>query len=210
MTPAAALGDEPVRSLAREILGRSEYARFRPLEIESLEDIARSLAEFFARLGDLWSTNPALYALCMLGLLALAAALLAHVVWSVRRALAATPPPAPTAGTPGAPDLAAAAASLAREGRFLEAAHAMHLACLGVLLGAGALELRRHDPNPTLRRRLAVAPIPGPLRGDFLSLLGRLERRWFRDRSPAAEDPALYAAWRELHQQLAAAPRPRP
>jgi hypothetical protein len=50
VTPAAALGDEPVRSLAREILGRSEYARFRPLEIESLRDLARSLAEFFARL----------------------------------------------------------------------------------------------------------------------------------------------------------------
>lgn len=209
MTPGAALGDESVRSLAREILARREYARFRPLESEWLQGLVRALADFLAWLADLWNTNPALYALLMLGLLALAAALLAHVVWSVRRALAATPPPAPAPRAP-APDLAAEAAALAREGRFLEAAHAMHLACLAVLLGAGALELRRHDPNRTLRRRLADAPIPEALRREFLALLSPLERRWFRDRTPAGEDPALFAAWHALHGRLAAAPRQSP
>ena len=209
VTPAAALGDESVRSLAREILARGEYARFRPRDAEWFESLARSIASAFEWLAGLWSTSPALYALLMLGLLAIAAALLAHVVWSVRRALSATPPPAPAPRAAEAPDLAAEGAALAREGRFLEAAHAMHLASLAVLLGAGALELRRHDPNRTLRRRLASAPIPEPLRRDFLALLGRLERRWFRDRSPAAEDPALFAAWQALHGRLAAAPRRR-
>jgi hypothetical protein len=96
--------------------------------------------------------------------------------------------------------------ALAREGRFLEAAHAMHLACLAVLLGAGALELRRHDPNRTLRRRIARAAIPEGARRDFLALLGRLERRWFRDRSPADDDRELFDAWRSLHARLAPAP----
>jgi hypothetical protein len=210
VTPAAALGDESVRSLAQEILARGEYARFRPLDAEWLERLAGALAKLFEWLAGLWSTSPVLYALFMAALLALAVLLLAHVVWSVRRALSATTPPAPAARAAEAPDLAAEAAALAREGRFLEAAHAMHLASLAVLLGAGALELRRHDPNPTLRRRLARAPIPEPLRRDFLALLGPLERRWFRDRGPDPEDPALFAAWQALHGRLAAAARPRP
>jgi hypothetical protein len=205
---AAALGDESVRALAQEILAREEYARFRPRGLEWLASAARWLAAIFEWLGGLWATSPALYALLMLGLLAFAALLLAHVVWTVRRALAATPPPAPAPRAGAAPDLAAEAATLAREGRFLEAAHAMHLACLALWMGAGALELRRHDPNRTLRRRLAEAPIPEPERRDFLALLARLELRWFRDRSPAAEDPALYGAWSALHGRLAAATRP--
>jgi hypothetical protein len=204
--PAVALGDESVRSLAREILARDEYARFRPLGSEWLERLAHGLARGLEWLSGLWVTNPALYLLLLVGLVALAALLGAHVVWSVRRALAAAPPAAPARRPARAPDLAAEGEALAREGRFLEAAHAMHLACLAALLGAGALELRRHDPNRTLRRRISRAAIPEAARRDFLTLLGRLERRWFRDRSPADDDRELFDAWRRLHARLAPAP----
>ena len=41
---------------------------------------------------------------------------------------------------------------------------------------------------------------------DFLSLLDRLERRWFRDGSA---DPDLYESWRSLHARLSALPEVR-
>jgi hypothetical protein len=202
VTPPGAFGDEAVRALAREIVAREDYARFRPLDAEWLARLLRRLADLIVSLSDLWETDPALYVLLVLGLAALAAALIAHVVWSVRRALSASVPAAPRPAAPRL-DLAADAAALARDGRLLEAAHALQLACLEALVRGGALELRRHEPNQTLRERLARSPLPDAERREFLALLGRLETRWFRDRAAGPDDGPLFEAWRALHDRLA-------
>lgn len=202
MTPDA-LGDESVRALAREVLARPEYARFRAPEAAWWDQLKRTLGDFFGWLDALWATSPFLYVLLLGGLVALAAALLAHLVWAVRRALSVPPPPAPARRGADAPDLAGEALALARAERFLEAAHAMQLACLAELMAKGALDLRRHEPNRTLRRRILQGRLPEAERRDFVDLLGRLEGRWFRERGSEPGDRDLFAAWRDLHARLA-------
>jgi hypothetical protein len=205
VTPAAP-SDDAVRTLAAEVLARSEYAQYRTLESDLVRNVLERIARLLAWLDGLWTTNPALYVALFVGLTVLAAALLAHVVWSVRVALASTAPLPPAARGAAAPDLAAEAAALAERARFLEAAHTLQLACLGTLLSGGALELERHEPNRTLRARLLAARgLPEAERREFLELLDRLEARWFRDRRPAHGDRELFAAWRALHRRLRAA-----
>jgi hypothetical protein len=201
VTPGAP-SDEAVRALASEILARSEYARFRTLDAKWLQDILRRLVDFFAWIDSLWVTSPVLYVLLLGGLLVFAVGLLVHIVWTIRVALAATAPEGGPVRAPAGPDLAAEAQALAGASRFLEAAHTLQLACLGTMLKSGALELARHEPNRTLRERLGAARLPERERREFLTLLGRLEGRWFRDRRPAESDRELFDAWRELHGRL--------
>jgi hypothetical protein len=199
----ASVSDPHVQALAREILAREEYARFRVLENEWLADWLAWLARALEGLVRLRAESPWLWALLLLGLLAIAALLLAHVLYSLRAALrAAGPSPRPRSARE--PKLDREAEDLAAAGRFLDAAHAMHLACLRRLLDRGAFELRRHDPNPVLRARIVRSTLAERERGEFLALLDGLETRWFRDRAPAADDQALFEAWRGLHQRLAA------
>ncbi len=203
MSDLASVSDPQIQALAREILAREEYARFRVLEQEWLADWLAWLARGLEGLVRLRTESPWLWALLLLGLLAIAALLLAHVVYSLRAALRAPGPPRRPRST-GEPGLDREAEDLATAGRFLDAAHAMHLACLRRLLDRGALELRRHDPNPVLRARIVRSALAERERGEFLALLDGLETRWFRDRAPAADDQALFEAWRGLHQRLAA------
>jgi len=202
VSPTDLLSDERARELAREILSRPEYARFRPSVL--LERFADWLSATLNWLSALYEVNPALWYVLFLGLVGVALALLAHVVWSVRVALRAAPP-APErrpAGEPPAFDREAE--HLAADGRMLEAAHAMHLACIGRLLRSGALVLRRHDPNRTLRLRVAGAPLAPELRRDFAQLLDQLEARWFRDPVPQPRDRELFESWRSLNARLGA------
>jgi hypothetical protein len=172
-----------------------------------VRNVLDGLSNLLDWLEGLSATNPALYAVLLTALLLLAAALLAHVVWSVRVALRATAPLAMPAHAASGPDLAAEANALAESARFLEAAHTLQLACLACLLSGGALELERHEPNRTLRARLLGArALPDAERREFLDLLDRLEARWFRDRSPAPDDRELFAAWRGLYRRLRARP----
>jgi len=78
----------------------------------------------------------------------------------------------------------------------------MHLACVERLVQRGVVELRRHDPNRTLRVKLASASLGGAPRAEFLRLLDWLEERWFRDPTPDPRDAELLGAWRELHARL--------
>ena len=202
MSDLASVSDLHVQALAREILAREEYARFRVLEQEWLAEWLAWLARLLEGLVRLRAESPLLWALLLLGLLAITALLLAHVAYSLRAALRASgPPPRPRSARE--PELDREAEDLAAAGRFLDAAHAMHLACLRRLLDRGAVELRRHDPNPVLRARVARSRLAERERGEFLALLDGLETRWFRDRAPDAGDRTLFEAWRGLHRRLA-------
>ena len=75
------------------------------------------------------------------------------------------------------------------------------MSALSTLLRGQWVELARSEPNKTLRARLSTADLPPGERGEFLTLLDRLESRWFRDR---VEDEQLYRDWHGLHARLIA------
>jgi hypothetical protein len=201
VTDPAAIADDRVAALAREILARHEYARFRPVDAAWIRDWLSWLQSLLDRLHLLSDTSPVLYVLLLLGLVSIAALLLAHVTLSVSAALRAVAPP-PRARSSEPPAFEQDAARLAAAGQLLDAAHVMQLACLRRLLDRGTVELRRHDPNPVLRERVARADLPERERREFLALLDRLETRWFRDRAPSPGDRALFESWRALHERL--------
>jgi len=201
MNPPSPADDEAVRRLAAEILARPEFDRPR----QALEGW-QALLQWFEWLRERldWSglaqTNPPLFYAILFGLLAVTAALIAHLVWSVRAALTHAVPRRDAPSPPTEPGFAEDADRLARDGRYLEAAHRLQLGVLELLLRGRRLELSRSEPNRVLRRRLAEARLPADERSELVQLLDRFETRWFRDR---AEDPALYEAWRRLYQRLA-------
>jgi hypothetical protein len=198
----ALVSDDRARALAHEILARGPYARFRTVDAPWFQDLLHALDRLLAWTRHLAVVAPALYWLVVGSLLLIALALLAHVVWAVRSALSTGVPRRESRPVAEGPRLDAEASRLAEAGRFLDAAHALHLACLETLLRAHTIELRRHDPNRVLRRRLAAAALPEEARREFLGLLDRLEVRWFRDRVPAVTDRDLYQDWRRLHDRL--------
>ena len=202
MGDAAVPSDAELRELAQQILDRHEYAQYRVDELTQFRIwawLGEQLAALIAWIGELRDTAPGVYGSFVVVLALVALVLFAHVVWSFRVALRA---PALEA-TPRAPerrrDFRSEAEALAAGGGYLEAARRYQLGCLQLLLERGVLELQRADPNRTLRRRLARAPLPGTVRDRFRELVDRLEAQWFRDRE---EDPELFRAWRELHTAL--------
>jgi hypothetical protein len=228
------LTPERARALAEEILARPEYAAHRrePTFLQNWVDaLAAWLEEAWEFLTDLapdwlvaiwdalWSGLGSMAGamfggsgLSVLGRLLLAAAVIGAIGILVHRLLREVRARRPEAddqdslARESGPELIADAARHASEGRYLEAAHCTQLASLQMLLQKKRLELERSDPNRTLRRRLADAPVPATTRDHFLSLLDRLESHWFRDRE---DDRDLYGEWRSLHAQIEALPELR-
>ena len=209
MTPLPPASDDAIRALATDILSRSAYARWRPQQsgwvLELLRQLQTWLQAWSGWMRELSLARPWLYAGIVGALVLLAAALLAHLVYALRVALAAGRAPVQARHETDAPGFLAEAEALSGHGRFLEAAHHMQLAVIDLLLRRRALELSRSDPNRTLRLRLQTAALPKGERGELLVLLDRLEKQWFRDR---AEDRDLYDAWRRLHERLQMLPEP--
>lgn len=191
--------EDHIRNLAAEILSRSPYAQWRRSEAQlGWRWLLDAIASFFDGLARLADTRPVLYAALMIALFLLAGLLLWHVVYSIRRALRATPPPPSPAAARG-PTLREEAQRLAAAGLFLDAAHHLQLAAIELLLQRGVLELGRFEPNRTLRRRLRQAALPADERDDLLRLIDALERQWFRDRQG---DRQLYLGWEMLMGRL--------
>jgi hypothetical protein len=92
---------------------------------------------------------------------------------------------------------------LAATGRFLDAAHCLHLACIQALVERGVVELSRSEPNRTLRRRVRASTLAGADAELWCALLDRTETAWFRSRS---DEPDLYESWLSLHDRLLALP----
>jgi len=190
--------DERVREVAAQVLSRWEYRRW-TADDTAVGWVLHRLIDGYRWMVGLSVTNPPLFWLLMALLALVAAGLLAHVTWSVRRALAypsgMPAGPAPVE-TPSLPDEAARRAAA---GDHLEAARLMQLAVLQRLVRGGVIELAPADANRTLRRRLREAPLPEAPRRECLRLIDQLERAWFRDHTG---DAGLYAAWRGLHERL--------
>lgn len=228
--PQALPSAEQARALAQEILARQEYAVHRRPRtqlqelVDDLADWFRQVADwtpqwvvdlwdgFWQAVGDLFDVALGDDAMVVLLRLALAAAvlgafgLLAHrVLRDLRERRLEREGGSPPADF-DAPSFIADAEAAARKGRFLDAAHSTQLATLQLLLSKQWLELERSDPNRTLRRRVAEASLPDAVRDRLLTLVDRLEGRWFRDR---VEDRELYTDWRSLHARVAALPDSR-
>lgn len=215
------MSDAELRELAREILARKEFARWReePGAIYDwlvwLSDQLRALSDWvwdYAPdwLSDLFSWlaprgesewmepfSTIVAALSFVLVVALAVAL--GRAWRARELLGGPAParPAPRLGG----DLRGQADALAGDGQFLEAAHAVQLAALQLLIAGRWLELDRFEPNRTLRQRLNGSALPERERSEFVSLIGQLEARWFGDR---VEGRVLFDGWCALHERLAA------
>jgi len=194
--------DDALRSLAARILARPEYLKFRPFDEAWWLHLKSALLRLESWIADL---DPLLYAIILGGLVLLLALLIFHIVWSLRAALGTASDVNHRAANMQGTALDVQAHRLAEEGYFLDAAHQMHLACIDRLLRDGVLELHRHDPNRTLRKRLRATSIREDLKITFISLLERLERRWFRDRTGVPSDRELYAEWRNLHERIGSA-----
>jgi len=203
MAPPLLMTDPEIQSLAREILARDAYARWRPLRAEGFLEFLRTVLHWFevltTSMHDLWVTRPLVYAALVGALLLLATLLLAHIAYALRVALSKHGSPPPPRADAQEPRFLEEAETLASTGRFLEASHCLELAVIDVLLRGHLLELARSDPNRILRHRLREAPLPNPERQDVISLLDRFETKWFRDRS---EDRCLYEDWRNLFDRL--------
>lgn len=197
--------DEEVRALAAAILEREPYAVWRRWDVEGWRQLLQVLERLLDGLERLRLESPVAFFLLFAGLVVVALALLAHVVWALRAALAEGPPdpqePRGRARDPRRFDQEAG--TLASQERFLEASHRLLLASIELLVRKEAIALAPRDPNRILRARVAAAPLPPALRSEFIELLDRLEVRWFRDRS---EDAALYRRWRALHERLGRLP----
>ena len=199
MELAQRLSDEEVRAFAGEILARDEFARWRSPGQEWIVAISEWVGDFTSWMDRIYVGSPTLYWLILGGLAALALLLLAHIVWSVRSALAAPQELPQRPRIPEPVPVAKQAEALARDGRFLEAAHRLLLASIQLLVERGTIELSRHDANRTLRERLAASSLSSEQRSEFLRLLDELETRWFRDR---ISDPHLYRSWGSFHARL--------
>lgn len=183
--------DQQIRDLAAEILSRQPYAAWRT------QHSFEWLRSLFDRLGGfLRGDQPLALAL----LIAIAAALFAHLAYSLFTALrrpggaAEDIPPAPRA------EPLRGAHEAALRGNFLEAARLAQLACLHLMIERGWLDLRRFEANTALRARVRESPLPPALRRDVLPLIDRFEQAWFRDRRA---DRGLYQQWCDLHARLA-------
>jgi len=127
-----------------------------------------------------------LYWAMLVGLVAVALLLLAHVTWPSAVRSRSLRPPGRRVRT-ARPPVPRGGGRARAAGHVLEAARRVQLAALDLLLRARVVELGRSDPNRTLRRRLRDAALPEAERGDLLALIDWLEQRWFRDRNEERE-----------------------
>jgi hypothetical protein len=195
--------DEHVRELVREILSQPPFDLWNRTELEVWTRLVAWFRNFVDWIDFVYVSAPILYWSILVGLLLVLAALVGHIVWSVRVALQAPEPDVLPETGPARPAWANEARALASEERFLEASHLLALGSVQSLIDGGHIDLSRSDANRALKQKIRAASLPEPLTREFLRLLDDFEARWFRDRG---EDAALYEGWRELHARIETLP----
>ena len=194
----ATISDSELRARAAEILARPEYARFRTIPAEALRQLLAQLEHWLSWLTELHERSPVLYFSLLLGLTALAAVLLTHVIWSLRAAFRV---PAAEAAAParGERDFVAEAQTLAQRGDYLEASHRLLLASLAHAARSRLLELRPDDGNQAVCRKLQDSALPPALKQRWTQLIARTDAQWFGARVQSEE---LYGQWRTVYAEL--------
>jgi hypothetical protein len=202
------MSDDAVHQLASNILARPEYAGAVGLNAKTESWLLRWLEKLlkpFQNIQMLRDTSPLLFWIIVLAIALVCGALIAHVAWTISRALRAPEPEAASREFGGSlPDLAREAESLAQSGRYLEAAHRMMLACFRTLAERSVIELRPDRSNRWIRAALRGSTLAENLAAEIAALVERTERRWFGDRQ---NDPEIYARWRSAFEQLSSQAR---
>jgi len=202
------LTDAHVRELAKEIVHRPEFARWREIDYGAIP-ILGALRELLEQLGDMMQSllirSPLLFWALFYGLALVALLLIAHLVWTIRVALRASHDEAGAVEAARGTDFIALADELAAASRFLDAAHCLQLACIEQLLRRRLISLSRSEPNRTLRHRLSRSPVPASEQSRLIGLLDQTETAWFRDRS---QDPVLYDGWKQMLARLSSLQAP--
>jgi hypothetical protein len=199
----ADLSAPAVRKLAAEILSRREFDAAKP---SSLQTTIQKWLDWFLslieRLQFIHQTSPLLYWTIMAAMMLLVAAIVTHIVLTIRVAMRVTEPPAKVSAHVAPPDLAARAEALAAAGRYLEAAHWLMIASFRALAERSVIELRPDRSNAWIRAALMDSKLPGELSAEIAALVARTERRWFGER---AEEPEVYLQWQSALERLRAA-----
>jgi hypothetical protein len=197
---ATAASDEEIRRLAREILSEPAFARWRPAASDSLSrwitEWLQWLASFLTGQADVSLAAYALFWTIVALLLYLVVTQVVRTVRAMRAPRASSAAALPDARPV---DFVAQAEAFEREGRYLEAAHCLHLGCIESLVQSGVLRLSRSEPNRTLRTRLRASSLSAADSEELCSLLDRMESSWFRTRDA---DSPLYEAWRSAHRRI--------
>lgn len=197
----ATISDAAARRLAAEILARPEYAQYREQYDDWLSKFFAWLRHWLELLPALHDTAPLLYWSMLLGLAAIAALLVVHIVRTVRLALRTVPLP-PSAAKSAERDFPAEARALAAQGAYLEASHRLLLGSLAQAARAGVIELRPDDGNRAVCAKLRRSQLPAELSARLVALIQETDAIWFGAR---AQRPELYEAWRATYAQLRAA-----
>jgi hypothetical protein len=189
-----------VRKLAAEILSRREFDAAKPSTFQTtLQKWLDWLFSLIDRLQFIHQTSPALYWTIMAMLMLLLAAIVTHIVLTIRTALRVAEPPAKLSEQELPPDLAARAESLAAAGRYLEAAHWLMIASFRALAERSVIELRPDRSNAWIRAALMESKLPGGLSAEIAGLVARTETRWFGERG---EEPEIYSQWQSAFERL--------
>lgn len=195
------ISDSAARQLAAEILARPEYAQYREQNHDWLRKLLSWLMRVFEWLPGLYYTAPLLYWLMLIGLLALSALLITHMVKTLTSALR-TPQPQLEAARPSQRDFPAEARALAADGAYLEASHRLLLGSLVQAARAGVIELKPDDGNRAVCDKLRRSRLPPELSARLVGLIQETDAIWFGAR---AQRPELYEAWSATYAQLRAA-----
>ncbi len=202
---AVAPSDERVAEVARVILDDPRYENFRPENFDVWRSALKRLFALLTWLTELRDTNPALYWLTLVVLLAACAALTAHVVGALRESLSGRPPPPEEVLTAPQHDFVREAGQLALHGEYIEAAHRVLLSTLRLLAQRKHIPLQAEDGNRAICDKLAASKLEPRLRDQLIALITQTERVWFGAESslPSPDvSQALYERWLEAHLQL--------
>ncbi len=192
-----------MRALVRTILERPRYKNFRPESHDLAGLIGEKWRELMNWLLQLRDTDPKLYWALLLGLCALCALLIAHMVWTLRAALRALPTAPPAEAQTESSDFAQEARDLAKRGEHLQAAHQLWLASLRILAQRRHIPLSPEDGNRAVCRQLAASQLPRALREQLIELITETEQAWFGYPQAQAEGAPLYRRWDQAYAQLA-------
>lgn len=195
--------DQSVRDLAHHILERREFVD--AMHAERTQRWMQMISDWLNQFTALRLRSPIVYWLVIVGAFALAIALIVNLVQSLSAALRAPDPAAQSRpGQAAVPDLSEQAEALARDGRYLEAAHGLMIACFRTMAERSLIELRPDRSNRWIRSALRSSSLGEAFVAEIDRLISRTEQRWFGDRR---DDPDVYLQWRSAFERLLAVQR---